>query len=190
MDEKALQLESEPYLTKEDLGAYNFNVLRSILEAYDFIQIGAGVEVGVFDGGTSYFLLCSFPNLRLLSVDPYLSYHEYDQKRMAAAEATAFSRLDQFGQRSIRIKKTSVEAAAVLPDGSFDFVFIDADHTYEAVVSDIRAWYSKVRKGGLFSGHDFRWPGVKQAVLEFAAREKIKGYFSPAESDIWWFIKP
>ncbi len=180
----------EGVLLPECLGAYNFNVLRSLIEALDIIKNGLGVEVGVLDGGTSLYLLHYLPNLRLVSVDPYLSYHEYDAERMAKAEEKALSRLAPLGDRSIRLKKTSVEAASTLPDNSFDFAFIDADHSYEAVKQDLAAWYPKVRSGGLFSGHDFRWEGVKNAVVEFAKANNLKGFFTPKESDIWWFIKP
>jgi hypothetical protein len=49
----------------------------------------------------------------------------------------------------------SVEAAKQFEDGYFDFVYIDASHTYEAVVADLEAWYPKIRKGGMIAGHDY-----------------------------------
>lgn len=60
-------------------------------------------------------------------------------------------------------------------DGFFDWIYIDACHTYEAVKNDITKWLPKVKKGGIISGHDF-FPdpnnivyssfGVDQAVVE------------------------
>jgi cephalosporin hydroxylase len=68
------------------------------------------------------------------------------------------------------IRATSVEAAALYEDGSLDFVFIDADHSYESVKADIAAWAPKVRPGGYLAGHDFNPAtpngGVERAVLE------------------------
>jgi hypothetical protein len=51
-------------------------------------------------------------------------------------------------------------------DKTIDMVFIDANHTYDAVKADIEAWLPKVRK--IICGHDYAdgWPGVKQAVNE------------------------
>ena len=39
-------------------------------------------------------------------------------------------------------------------DGSLDLVFIDADHRYHCVKSDIVSWLRKVRVGGILCGHD------------------------------------
>jgi hypothetical protein len=40
-------------------------------------------------------------------------------------------------------------------DNSLDFVYIDANHTYEGVKEDIKYWYPKVKPGGLLLGHDY-----------------------------------
>lgn len=76
------------------------------------------------------------------------------------------------------IRKHSVLAADDVPRRSLDFVFIDADHTYEAVAADLAAWWPKVRIGGTLAGHDYVSHtlkngvsfGVIQAVTEFAER--------------------
>jgi len=49
----------------------------------------------------------------------------------------------------------SVRAAKQFKDGYFDFVYIDADHSYDGVTADLEAWYPKVRKGGMLAGHDY-----------------------------------
>jgi hypothetical protein len=72
-------------------------------------------------------------------------------------------------------RMTSKEAVADFDDESVDWVYIDGDHHYAAVKSDLELWYPKVRPGGILSGRDFglddRWwgDGVTRAVREFAA---------------------
>jgi predicted O-methyltransferase YrrM len=63
----------------------------------------------------------------------------------------------------------SVEASESFADEALTFVYIDAAHEYEAVYQDIRAWWPKVKQGGVMAGHDYsrRGPGVIQAVDEF-----------------------
>lgn len=62
-----------------------------------------------------------------------------------------------------------MQAAESLGCDSLDFVFVDAEHGYESVVADSRAWLPKLRTGGYLFGHDYghpRFPGVKQAFDE------------------------
>lgn len=71
--------------------------------------------------------------------------------------------------------ETSVEASKKFKDESVDVVFLDADHSYEAVKADLEAWYPKIKLGGLMAGHDFVFEnevsrnGVIRACLEFFA---------------------
>ena len=172
-------------------GSMNYNVLAGILKATNAIQYGTGAEIGVLYGDTSFHLLNEIPSLNLYSVDPYLPYDEPDRtaEHMAKYEADARRRLSQFGARSIMMKCTSVEAAPVITDESLDFVFIDAQHTYEACKEDIDTWFAKVRPGGFITGHDYRWDGVNRAVTEFAQQMNYRGLFTPQSSDLWLFRK-
>jgi autotransporter strand-loop-strand O-heptosyltransferase len=82
-------------------------------------------------------------------------------------------------------RSSSLEAAAHFEGQKFDMVFIDAEHSYEAVKKDIKAWKSKAKL--LICGHDYSddWPGVKRAV-----HEEI-GLVDHCES-IWykWLVNP
>ncbi len=85
-----------------------------------------------------------------------------------------------YGTRSDIWRLTSVEGAKQVPDGSLDFVYIDARHDYESVLEDLNAWFSKVKPGGIFAGHDYVDGmlaqgdfGVKSAVDEFFAERNI-----------------
>ena len=53
------------------------------------------------------------------------------------------------------LKEDSIEASKRFKDGFFDFVYIDANHKFNAVIQDLIYWSRKVRKGGIVSGHDY-----------------------------------
>lgn len=82
------------------------------------------------------------------------------------------------------VRAPSVEAAKLFPKGHFDLVFIDADHSYEAVAADIKAWLPLVKKGGLLAGHDYkiRHKDIMRAVDEcFGSSVTII-----KDSSVWW----
>lgn len=141
-----------------------------------------GTEVGVGWGWNSAALLINCPNLQLNMVDFYWKFppeHPYHhandfvgdspQSFLDQMRAHALGITDWAGDRRRIYRMTSPEAALRISDGSQDFVFIDADHTYESVLYDLIAWYPKVREGGLFFGHDYGLWDVKPAVDDFAA---------------------
>ncbi len=67
------------------------------------------------------------------------------------------------------IPATTLEAAKVWSE-PIDFLYIDADHSYEGVKADLEAWVPHVRPGGLILGDDYGssiYPGVKRAWDEF-----------------------
>lgn len=75
------------------------------------------------------------------------------------------------------IRGDSAESASQVPDGSLFACYVDACHTYEGVLRDVRAWLPKVRKGGIYAGHDYGAPGtdgVKMAVDEILGVQNVK----------------
>lgn len=78
----------------------------------------------------------------------------------------------------------STETAVHYAPKTIDCVFIDADHRFERVVSDIRAWWPTLKIGGTMAGHDYyenpqgmpHCEGVKRAVdQEFGEPEGLNG---------------
>lgn len=161
-----------------------------------------GAEVGVFGGDMSAALLAR-EDLRLYMVDSWegggaaytgdsgdfhanLTQGQQDGYRARAERLTAFA-----AERRWLVPLRSHKAAASVPDGSLDFVFIDADHGYEGCLSDLRSWFPKIKAGGLFSGHDYEnvdFPkfGVTRAVNEFAAE---RGLVIELGENFTWFAK-
>lgn len=74
------------------------------------------------------------------------------------------------------IRDFSIEGSQRFEDSYFDFIYIDAGHDYDSVRDDLKAWWPKLKEGGVFSGHDYfpdiriwrgKACGVYQAVNEF-----------------------
>lgn len=62
-----------------------------------------------------------------------------------------------------------------LPFDCIDYLFIDADHSYENVLGDYRFWQTMVRPGGRIAFHDyFSVEGTKRAVTEILRTNGLK----------------
>jgi hypothetical protein len=78
-----------------------------------------------------------------------------------------------FADKVQLIISDSVAAAGLFPDGSLDWVHLDARHDCASVKADIEAWLRKIKPGGWLSGDDYneeKWPGVVKAVRELLPR--------------------
>jgi hypothetical protein len=68
----------------------------------------------------------------------------------------------------------SSEMSNLFVDKSIKFCFIDAGHSYDNVLADMRAWYPKMRDDGMFAGHDwFSGEQVRKAVVQFAQENRL-----------------
>jgi len=152
-------------------------------------------EVGVLAGRLSQYILARGIIEKYYMVDVWRvpppdsryarsgdAVAEMSESQMRKTREDALAQARKFKPWTAVLEKPSVEAAKDVPDGSLDSVFIDADHTFEGTLEDLRAWAPKVRPGGLLAGHDWEspadpgWPdnprwGVRQAVEAFLAEQ-------------------
>ena len=86
-------------------------------------------------------------------------------------------------------RKMSVDAADDFADASFDWIYIDTDHSYETTARELRRFAPKIKDGGLIAGHDYcmgNWAngyryGVIEAVHEFCVKENWEIVYLTAE---------
>ena len=142
------------------------------------------VEIGVWKGETTKYLLEHCNLDKVICVDNYITNNElYDTKiiEKAKEQALLLTKIPKVFFYDL----SSKEAAKHVKDNSIDIIYIDADHTYESVKQDIEAWYPKVREGGILCGHDYniKWMGVIKAVSERFYPIRLKS------DNVWWVKK-
>jgi hypothetical protein len=149
---------------------------------------GIGAEVGTWKGDFAAALLRRTKPQRLHLVDPWEyrpdpSYKNAmygdrapgGQPRMDAIHGAVCQRFSPHIEagRVVVHRARSVDAARDLE--ALDWVYIDGDHTYDAVNEDLEAFYALLKPGGVIAGDDYGmvgwWDdGVKRAVDDFAGR--------------------
>ena len=89
----------------------------------------------------------------------------------------------------VTIRGSSDAAAEILRDQTFDLIFIDGDHRYQAVCLDLKFYEPKLAPWGILLGHDYlHIPGVEKAVKEFAEDRSGKYRLQIFEHDCGLFV--
>lgn len=149
------------------------------------------LEIGCDIGDTTQFLLDSNPTCIVTGIDPYENYVDWNGNSLNEREEVYnrfMDRLKGYSNRFGLYRDYSDNVHARLLDNFFDVIFIDGLHTYEQLTKDCDNFYSKVKEGGIFAGHDYNAiPGVRKAADEFAA--KVGKQIQITEMDVWYWIK-
>jgi predicted O-methyltransferase YrrM len=148
-----------------------------------------GAEIGV-DSGIHAKMLLEMVSLDILyCVDSWARPDENKHNRFERTKA----RLRSFGERCVLIKMDSIEAAKTIRDGTLDFVYIDAGHLFDEVVTDVKVWLPKVKKGGILCGHDYvNVPGyceVATAVTSLLPESDIHTTPDSLWPEWWYYVK-
>jgi glycosyltransferase involved in cell wall biosynthesis len=153
-----------------------------------------GIEIGLSAGHTTKHLFENVEGLTLHGVDPYFDYVDWNGNVLSPDKqgntyADFVQNTEPFRDRIVHHRMISDDVAGILDNNSFDFIFIDGLHTYEQVLKDCQNFYSKIKDGGLFAGHDYNViEGVNRAVNEFAA--SVGAAILQTDNDVWYWFKP
>lgn len=146
-----------------------------------------GIEVGVARGDFSKRILNTVKPQRLILVDPWHIAEEGSQKHAAHygsdrvdqsfLDARYDSVLNRFKEQREKaiveiFRGTFLEWSLEYPGISVDWVYVDGDHTFDAVSRDLDLAYQIVKPGGLIACDDYckkGWweDGVTEAVHKF-----------------------
>lgn len=154
-----------------------------------------GCELGTSYGFNLVYFLENLENIsKVYAIDPYMAYHDgpsglVPQEVMDKVMSLFLENLEPFSNKLTFLNEPSDTAHRHIPSGSLDYIFIDGDHSYDAVYKDLRNYFDKVKPGGIFSGHDFSWEGVTRAVYEFRGEKGIKTPLQKCANDVWYWVK-
>lgn len=152
-----------------------------------FSKGSVGAEIGTYLGAFAQLILDQVQPSKLYLIDPWTAvqsqaqagswYETVDQDYMDGVFQMVTQR---FSRPDVQIvREYSSDALASLQDGELDWIYIDGDHSYEAVRDDLALSFEKVRSGGFISGDDYlivdNWwkDNVVRAVNEFVATHPV-----------------
>ena len=134
------------------------------------------VEVGAWKGKSAAYMaveiINSEKNIDFYVIDTWEGSEEHMQNpELKDLYEIFMSNMKPVENKFTPMRMPSLEASKFFGNDSLDFVFIDAAHDYDNVVADLKAWYPKIKKGGVLAGHDFypdqpTWGDVYKAVKD------------------------
>lgn len=113
------------------------------------------VEVGVFHGYFSPHLLKIFKPKSLFLIDTF-STDDFITRKFTAASHFEYIKQKFVNESNVKcIQGLSWDALNTLDDNSCDYIYIDADHSYESVKKDINVALKKIKHGGVVQFNDY-----------------------------------
>jgi Methyltransferase domain len=165
--------------------------LLTALNRDDILKVlpknGSAIEIGVNRGAYSQKIFDRATPRVLHLVDPWpvdksdeyiTAYRVKDDMEVHYAQVLSmFSSQIESGQIVVH-RAYSSECVTNFSDGTFDLIYVDGMHSYEACLRDLTLYAPKLRSTGILMGHDFsntatgrrKIFGVVRAVTDFLER--------------------
>ena len=137
------------------------------------------VEIGCAAGNNTLNVLKKLNVSEYIIIDPYDKYeddyNDYDRKRLTSMRIEAKNKLSAYSDKLTWIYDYSDNAVNKIK-GKIDFIYIDGNHSYEYVLSDMENYSKLLTSKYVFGGHDIDQPGVSKAFIEFIGKNKYNFY--------------
>ena len=150
-------------------GEYRWTQGLKELLAYDSNIKGQMLEIGSYLGESTYIFLESKRFNSITCLDMWASGYDDNDSSSSKMEGIEkeFDLLVENSNGIIKkIKNSSENIDNLFENKSFDFIYIDGNHTYDWVKQDIEKSLTKLKNGGFIAGHDYNWPEVQKAVSD------------------------
>lgn len=157
-----------------------YGVFSKVIEENNYKKI---LEIGVGYGCHAEYILKNNKNIdKLILVDPMTVYHDnpFQSDIMRQEKFEGINNYDKlfelinnslspYSDKYVWLRKKSSEVTdEEIPDGSLDAIFVDGDHSQEAVYEDLNKYWNKLVSGGQMLGDDYWMEEVSSAVKKFS----------------------
>lgn len=175
------------------IDSYIFDKSFSRLSVLDKIKEGdVCAEIGVFKGDYSN-LISLQPISKLYLVDPWVSipdiphrWHAAPQEKMDKYKTRVKNRFSDNGKVEI-IEKFSVDAVTDFQNDYIDWLYLDANHSYDFVNEDLNNWWAKIKPNGFLCGNAYLDSPIARNVLDFGVIPAVDNFIENKFDEISHF---
>lgn len=178
--------------------SYDAVIMHDVLNFFKPKNI---LEVGSYLGQSSRWILESTKSwdAKLICVDPNIHHRAFEQPRLVFEKFAlknneknvkyieAFFADKPLDNELTRIYPEKAKFWAPEPGTKYDFMFIDAGHSYEEIKHDFELALNFIEPGGVMMFHDtYSWKGVGQLMDEIGATTFVPWWYKAAR---YFFVK-
>lgn len=137
------------------------------------------IEIGCAAGNNALDVLKILNVSEYIIIDPYDKYEDdyddYDRARLVSMREEAKKKLSSYSDKLTWIYDYSSNAIDQI-EGKIDFIYVDGNHSYESVLSDMENYSKLLADKYVFGGHDIDQIGVSKAFVDFVSNSKCEFY--------------
>lgn len=124
------------------------------------------LEIGSWEGLSSLFILSTFPNANLISVDTWEGADEHQNNpHLNAIEQNFDKNLHSYVERLTKFKGTSFEFFSKnTVKERFDLIYVDGSHHTDDVIVDAIKSFELLKIGGILIFDDYIWGYYKNPM--------------------------
>ncbi len=147
---------------------------------------GLIIELGVAAGKFAREMLDANPLARYTGIDRWNDHHDEAEMREANQRLIEWERV-------CLLRSTFAEAVDKFPNEHADLIYVDGyAHTGQDGGQTLRDWWPKVKRGGIFAGHDYcaEYQPTVDAVDAFVAEHGLDLHIiDDGPHPSWWIRK-
>jgi hypothetical protein len=115
------------------------------------------IEIGSYMGESTMLFASSNIFNKIYTIDPHDGIEKFNEREnITWGEVVDEYKLNtRYFDNIIHYEDYSYNVVDNFKDNSIDFIYIDANHSYESVKQDLSMYYPKVKDGGYIGGHDY-----------------------------------
>ena len=156
------------WMSPEELGVL-YDLSQSVL-----VKDSLAVEIGSWKGRSAYVLgsVCKQKAAKLICIDTFCGCYSQKELYEEAMKAGVKKFIEDNIAKNTEglpvdfVVGDSTEVHEHIANEALSFCFIDGDHFNPGVKQDLENFWPKVKKGGIFAGHDYarEFPDVVSEV--------------------------
>ena len=145
---------------QRDFFTNNINSWLYIFDKYYlFNKKLIALEIGSYEGRSSFFLLKFIKKIKLTCVDTFKPFHElkeYNKKKFNKIYKNFKANTSKYSKKLLVVKNTS-EYFFKNNKKKFDFIYVDGSHKYKDVLYDAKKAFIHLNNNGIIIFDDFLW---------------------------------